>query len=130
MKKELYSKKKGVQYTASGHWETTDSEARIIKVLSIFTVAAGFGFFITLSLKLSKVWPILLILTILGFAAAIIFMIVTIKKKAKEQPMEEHLVKVDTETNNITGQKRDDSVEIPLEEGKSPMEMLKEHKND
>ena len=112
----LYERRKGKTMHASGQWETTKGERRIIEgfgYLGFFGIFAG--------LILTFLWPgpvahVVLGLGILGMVGVFISLFTIVLLKNKKEPMEKHYYDVDYTYNRFKGEVRDNTREITKEE--------------
>ena len=112
----LYEHRKGKEFRASGSWQATKWERRIIE-----TFGGMFFFGILIGLILSFIHPgklsfILLGIGIAGAVGSFISLFAIVLRKHKQEPMEAHYYEVDYRSNAFTGEETDHTREITKEE--------------
>ena len=116
MRKTLYIRQKGKRMQASGSWEATRGEQKLINVAAVFFAISVISVLISSFVRIR--W--FLITSVVCCAAAFIMMFVVlfglVFKKSRQQPMEKHYYDVDYRYNAIKGETDDKTREIPRDE--------------
>ena len=116
MRIPLYERRKGKEFHASGSWQTTKGEKRLIE-----TFGCQFFFGVFIGLFMLFIHPgtlayILLGLGIIGAVGTFISLFAIVLHKHKEEPMEAHFYDTDYKYNAFTGETTDNTKEITKEE--------------
>lgn len=112
----LYERRKGKEFHASGSWEATKGEKRIIET---FGYMFFFGVFIGLIMQFihpGKLAVIILVTGIIGAVGTFISLFAIVFLKHKNEPMETHYYDTDYKYNAFTGEETDNTREITKEE--------------
>ena len=112
----LYERRKGKEFHASGSWEATKGEKRIIET---FGYMFFFGVFIGLIMQFihpGKLAFIILGAGIIGAVGTFISLFAIVFLKHKKEPMETHYYDTDYKYNAFTGEETDNTREITEEE--------------
>ena len=112
----LYERRKGKEFHASGSWEATKGEKRIIET---FGYMFFFGVFIGLIMQFihpGKLAIIILVTGIIGAVGTFISLFAIVFLKHKNEPMETHYYDTDYKYNAFTGEETDNTREITKEE--------------
>ena len=112
----LYERRKGKEFHASGSWQTTAGEKRLIE-----TFGCMFFFGVFIGLIMLFIHPgilafIILGIGIIGAVGSFISLFAIVLHKHKEEPMEAHYYDTDYEYNAFTGEETDNTREITKEE--------------
>ena len=112
----LYRRQKGKEFHASGTWQATDGERRLIE-----TFGCLFFFGIFLALIMGFIHPgtlssILLGIGITGAIGTFVSLFAIVFRKNRKEPMEAHYYDTDYKYNALTGEETDKSKEITKEE--------------
>lgn len=114
----LYQRRKGKEFHASGTWQATKGERRLIET---FGYMFFFGVFIGLIMTFihpGKLSAIILGIGIIGAIGTFISLFAIVLSKHKKEPMEAHYYDVDYKYNAFTGEETDNTREITKEEFK------------
>lgn len=120
MRKTLFEYRKGKEMHASGSWEATEGEKRVIHITGGLFAASGI---LALVLSVTRLWFLSGLFFFLTFVFAFAMggsMFYIVWKKNKEKPMEKTYTEVDYTYNGITGEVRDNSREITEEKFRTP----------
>lgn len=112
----IYERRKGKEFHASGSWQATKGEKRLIET---FGYMFFFGVFIGLILSFihpGKLANILLGIGISGAVGTFISLFAIVFRKNRQEPMDAHYYDVDYKYNAFTGEETDASREITKEE--------------
>ena len=112
----LYERRKGKKVHASGSWQTTKGEKRLIET---FGYLFFFGVFIGLIMCFfypGTLAKIILGIGIIGAVGTFISMFAIVIRKNKKEPMEAHYYYTDYKYNAFTGEETDNTREITKEE--------------
>ena len=112
----LYERRKGKEFHASGSWEATKGEKRIIET---FGYMFFFGVFIGLIMQFihpGKLAIIILVTGIIGAVGTFISLFAIVFLKHKNEPMETHYYDTDDKYTAFTGEETDNTSEITKEE--------------
>ena len=112
----LYERRKGKEFHASGSWQATKGEKRLVET---FGYMFFFGIFIGLIMHFihpGKITNIFLGIGIIGAVGTFISLFAIVFRKNKKEPMEAHYYDVDYKYNALTGEETDNSREITKEE--------------
>ena len=125
----LYERRRGKEFHASGSWQTTKGEKRLIETFGYL-----FFFGVLIGLLLLFVHPgtfawIVLGLGIAGAVGMFISMFAIVLHKHKQEPMEAHYYDTDYKYNAFTGEETDHSREITKEEFLGTKQDNKKEKN-
>ena len=125
----LYECRRGKEFHASGSWQTTKGEKRLIETFGYL-----FFFGVLIGLLLLFVHPgtfawIVLGLGIAGAVGMFISMFAIVLHKHKQEPMEAHYYDTDYKYNAFTGEETDHSREITKEEFLGTKQDNKKEKN-
>jgi len=112
----LYERRKGKEFHASGSWQTTKGEKRIIETFGYMFFFGVFLGLIVLFIHPGKLSSILLGIGITGAAGTFISLFAIVFRKHKEEPMEAHYYDTDYKYNAFTGEEKDAGREITKEE--------------
>ena len=112
----LYERRKGKEFHASGSWQTTKGEKRLIEGFGcMFFVGVFFGLLIGF-IHPGKLAVLLLSIGILGAVGTFISLFAIVFHKHKKEPMEAHYYDTDYTYNALTKEETDHSKEITKEE--------------
>lgn len=112
----LYERRKGKEFHASGSWQATKGERRLVET---FGYMFFFGVFIGLIMTFvhpGKIAYILLGIGIIGAVGTFISLFAIVFRKHKQEPMEAHYYNTDYKYNAFTGEETDNTREISKEE--------------
>ncbi len=112
----LYERRKGKEFHASGSWQATNGERRLVET---FGYMFFFGVFIGLIMTFvhpGKIAYILLGIGIIGAVGTFISLFAIVFRKHKQEPMEAHYYNTDYKYNAFTGEETDNTREISKEE--------------
>ncbi|MBQ6239741.1 MAG: hypothetical protein IJK56_05180 [Firmicutes bacterium] len=112
----LYERRKGKEFHASGSWQATKGERRLVET---FGYMFFFGVFIGLIMTFvhpGKIVYILLGIGIIGAVGTFISLFAIVFRKHKQEPMEAHYYNTDYKYNAFTGEETDNTREISKEE--------------
>ena len=112
----LYRRQKGKGFHASGTWQATEGERRLIET---FGCLFFFGIFLGLIMGFihsGTLSSILLGIGIIGAIGTFVSLFAIIFRKNRKEPMEVHYYDTDYRYNAITGEETDKSKEITKEE--------------
>ena len=112
----LYERRKGKKFHASGSWQATKGERRLVET---FGYMFFFGVFIGLIMTFvhpGKIAYILLGIGIIGAVGTFISLFAIVFRKHKQEPMEAHYYNTDYKYNAFTGEETDNTREISKEE--------------
>lgn len=112
----LYERRKGKEFHASGSWQATKGEKRLVET---FGYLFFFGVFLGLILLLihpGRLASILLGIGIIGAVGSFISLFAIVFHKHKQEPMEAKYYDTDYEYNAFTGEETDHTREITKEE--------------
>ena len=116
MRIPLYERRKGKEFHASGSWQTTKGEKRLIETFGcLFFFGVFIGLFM-LFIHPGTLAYILLGLGIVGAVGTFISLFAIVLHKHKEEPMEAHFYDTDYKYNAFTGETTDNTKEITKEE--------------
>ena len=116
MRIPLYERRKGKEFHASGSWQTTKGEKRLIETFGcLFFFGVFIGLFM-LFIHPGTLAYILLGLGIIGAVGTFISLFAIVLHKHKEEPMEAHFYDTDYKYNAFTGETTDNTKEITKEE--------------
>ena len=128
-RKTLYEKQKGKEMHASGSWEASPKEQKLITAVGIF-----FAVSVIATLVVSALWmsgaaaipgtllTVAIICTVISFILMFVVLFGAVFRHNKEQPMEKHYYDVDYTYNGITGKTEDNTREISENEFRTQME--------
>lgn len=112
MRKSLFERKIGKEFSASGTWRTTPQEDLTIKILGgLFAVCCVISLFSSFFLP-AALSVLFFVLTFVFAFAMGGFMFYTVWKKSRKEPMEKHYYDVNYKYNGITGETDDRTKEI------------------
>ena len=112
----VYERFKGKQFSASGTWETTKGERRLIEGFGYLFFFGVFLGIIMIFIHPGKLAFIILALGIIGAIGTFVSLFAIVFKKHKEQPMETHYYDSDYKYNALTKEEVDNTKEITKEE--------------
>ena len=112
----LYRRYKGKVYRASGSWQTTKGEKRLIETLGCMFFFGLFIGLIMLFIHPGNLAFIFLGIGILGAAGTFISLFAIVFRKHNETPMEGHYYDTDYKYNAFSGEETDNTREITKEE--------------
>jgi len=112
----LYRRQKGKEFHASGTWQATDGERRLIET---FGCLFFFGIFLGLIMGFihsGTLSSFLLGIGIIGAIGTFVSLFAIVFRKNRKEPMEAHYYDTDYRYNALTGEETDKSKEITKEE--------------
>ena len=112
----LYERRKGMEFHASGSWQTTKGERLIIETFGWMFFLGVFAGLIVLFIHPGAFAYCLLGVGIAGAVGTFISLFAIAFKKNKEEPMETHGYDTDCKYNAFTGEETNYSREITKEE--------------
>ena len=112
----LYERRKGKEFHASGSWEATKGEKRIIETFGYMFFFGVFIGFIMQFIHPGKLAVIILVTGIIGAVGTFISLFAIVFLKHKNEPMETHYYDTDYKYNAFTGEETDNTREITKEE--------------
>ena len=112
----LYERRRGKEFRASGSWQTTKGEERLIETFGYLFFFGVFAGLIMLFIHPGKLAFILLSLGIQGAVGTFISLFAIVFRKHKQKPMETHYYDTDYQYNAFTGEEKDNTREITKEE--------------
>jgi len=116
MRKTLYEYQKGKQMHASGSWSVTSAERRLINAVAVFFSVSVIA--VLVSGFVHRKWFLIasLICCAISFVLMFVVMFGLVFKKSRKEPMEAHYYDVDYRYNGISGETKDETVEISKDE--------------
>ena len=112
----LYERRKGKQFHASGSWQTTAGEKRLIETFGCMFFFGIFIGLIMLFIHPGKLAFILMGIGVIGAVGTFVSLFAIVFHKHKEKPMEVHYYDTDYKYNAFTGEEADNTREITKEE--------------
>ena len=112
----LYERRKGKEFHASGSWQATKGEKRLIETFGFIFFFGVFTGLIMLFIHPGKLSFILMGTGIIGAVGTFISLFAIAFRKHKQEPMETHYYDTDYKYNAFTGEAKDNSREITKEE--------------
>ena len=112
----LYERRKGKEFHASGSWQTTKGEKRLIETFGYLFFWGIFLGLIMLFIHPGKLSSILLGIGIIGAVGTFISLFAIAFHKHRQEPLEEHYYDTDYKYNAFTGEAKDNTREITKEE--------------
>ena len=112
----LYERRKGKQFHASGSWQTTAGEKRLIETFGYMFFFGIFIGLIMLFIHPGKLAFILMGIGVIGAVGTFVSLFAIVFHKHKEKPMEVHYYDTDYKYNAFTGEEADNTREITKEE--------------
>ena len=112
----LYERRKGKEFHASGSWQTTKGEKRLIETFGYLFFFGVFIGLIMLFVHPGKLAGVVLGIGIIGAVGTFVSLFAIVFRKHKEEPMEAHYYDTDYKYNAFTGEEADNTREITKEE--------------
>ncbi len=112
----LFERRKGKEFHASGSWQATKGERRLIETFGYLFFFGVFIGLIMLFVHPGKLASILMGIGIIGAIGTFISLFAIVFRKHKQEPMEAHYYDTDYKYNAFTGEETDKSREITKEE--------------
>ena len=112
----LYERRKGKHLQASGSWQTTKSERRLIETFGYMFFFGVFIGLIMLFIFPGRLAYIIMGIGIIGAIGTFVSLFAIVFKKHKQDPMEVHYYDTDYKYNVFTKEEEDNSKEITKEE--------------
>ena len=112
----LYERRKGKEFHASGSWQTTKEEKRLIEGFGYLFFIGIFLGIILLLIHPGKLAYIVLGFGIIGAVGTFVSLFAIVLRKHKKEPMEAHYYDTDYKYNAFTGEETDKTREITKEE--------------
>ena len=112
----LYERRKGKEFHASGSWEATKGEKRIIETFGYMFFFGVFIGLIWLFIHPGKLAAVILGIGIVGAVGTFVSLFAVVFRKHKQEPMEAHYYDVDYKYNAFTGEETDNTREITKDE--------------
>lgn len=112
----LYRHRKGKVFHASGSWQTTKSEKRLIETFGYLFFFGVFPGLILLMIHPGTLAAVLLGIGVTGAVGTFISLFAVAFHKHRQKPMEGHYYDTDYKYNALTGEETDNTREITKDE--------------
>lgn len=112
----LYQRRKGKVFHASGSWQTTKSEKRLIETFGYLFFFGVFLGLILLMIHPGTLAAVLLGIGVTGAVGTFISLFAVAFHKHRQKPMEGHCYDTDYKYNALTGEETDNTREITKDE--------------
>ncbi len=116
IERPLYGRRKGKEFHASGSWQTSKAEKRLIETFGCMFFFGVFTGLLLLFIHPGRLAFILLGIGIIGAVGTFISLFAIVLLKHKQEPMEAHYYDTDYKYNAFTGEETDNTREITKEE--------------